>query len=246
MALPQPTGLSVGSDHRYVPPQHGDLRGPCPFLNMMANYGYLPHSGKKVSFDDIQSDMVNIMAIPDPLASILRNSSQAQVAQLMGVSYEEALDFDLNVFNGQGPQAVVDLSLFFYDETPTRPLQVTPPQRTLVDELIDLASRNYTDIINYDTMIQFRQERYEYELTQHIPSTGAANITGVMANCVLLLEVMGRNGTISVDDVRDFALNQRFPEYWKPGNPQAVGQAFQTAMSNGYCNWMPPGSQAHA
>ncbi|KAI5803968.1 hypothetical protein DFH27DRAFT_388292 [Peziza echinospora] len=31
--------------HKFVPPKKGDLRGPCPGLNALANHGYLPHSG---------------------------------------------------------------------------------------------------------------------------------------------------------------------------------------------------------
>ncbi|KAK5940554.1 hypothetical protein PMZ80_006970 [Knufia obscura] len=37
--------IDVSGDHAFLPPGHGDLRGPCPGLNALANHNYLPHDG---------------------------------------------------------------------------------------------------------------------------------------------------------------------------------------------------------
>lgn len=37
--------VSNTGDHGFIPPGSGDLRGPCPGLNAMANHGYIPHNG---------------------------------------------------------------------------------------------------------------------------------------------------------------------------------------------------------
>lgn len=37
--------IDVSGAHAFVPPGHGDLRGPCPGLNALANHNYLPHDG---------------------------------------------------------------------------------------------------------------------------------------------------------------------------------------------------------
>lgn len=37
--------IDVSGKHSFVPPGHGDLRGPCPGLNALANHNYLPHNG---------------------------------------------------------------------------------------------------------------------------------------------------------------------------------------------------------
>ncbi|CAN9323128.1 unnamed protein product [Alternaria alternata] len=37
--------ISTTGDHAYIAPGSGDLRGPCPGLNVMANHGYLPRNG---------------------------------------------------------------------------------------------------------------------------------------------------------------------------------------------------------
>ncbi len=39
--------IDVSGAHAFTPPniQAGDLRGPCPGLNALANHNYLPHNG---------------------------------------------------------------------------------------------------------------------------------------------------------------------------------------------------------
>jgi hypothetical protein len=37
--------INVAGSHAFVAPGNGDLRGPCPGLNALANHGYLPHNG---------------------------------------------------------------------------------------------------------------------------------------------------------------------------------------------------------
>ena len=37
--------IDVTGEHAWVAPGPGDLRGPCPGLNTLANHGYFPHNG---------------------------------------------------------------------------------------------------------------------------------------------------------------------------------------------------------
>lgn len=37
--------ISTSGANQFVPPGPGDLRGPCPGLNALANHNYLPHNG---------------------------------------------------------------------------------------------------------------------------------------------------------------------------------------------------------
>ncbi|KAF5336281.1 hypothetical protein D9758_014497 [Tetrapyrgos nigripes] len=39
--------------HHFQAPGEGDVRSPCPFLNVLANHGYVPRSGKNVTIPDI-------------------------------------------------------------------------------------------------------------------------------------------------------------------------------------------------
>ncbi|KAJ7676638.1 Chloroperoxidase [Mycena polygramma] len=37
--------IDVSGAHSFKPPGDGDLRGPCPGLNAMANHNFIPHNG---------------------------------------------------------------------------------------------------------------------------------------------------------------------------------------------------------
>lgn len=37
--------IDVTGEHRWTAPGPGDLRGPCPGLNALANHGYFPRNG---------------------------------------------------------------------------------------------------------------------------------------------------------------------------------------------------------
>jgi hypothetical protein len=34
---------------KWAPPGHGDVRGPCPALNSLANHGFIPHDGRNIT-----------------------------------------------------------------------------------------------------------------------------------------------------------------------------------------------------
>ncbi|KAJ7272389.1 Chloroperoxidase [Mycena rebaudengoi] len=56
------------NDHNWITPRATDVRSPCPGLNTLANYGYLPRAGKKISIPMIleaASEVFNMA--PDPI-----------------------------------------------------------------------------------------------------------------------------------------------------------------------------------
>ncbi|KAF5338169.1 hypothetical protein D9758_014727 [Tetrapyrgos nigripes] len=40
-------------NYEYQPPRKGDARSPCPFLNTLANHGYLPRDGKGIDIPTV-------------------------------------------------------------------------------------------------------------------------------------------------------------------------------------------------
>ncbi|KAJ7237416.1 Cloroperoxidase [Mycena rebaudengoi] len=48
LAFP-PDSESTQDDHKWIPPKATDVRSPCPGLNTLANHGFLPRSGKKIT-----------------------------------------------------------------------------------------------------------------------------------------------------------------------------------------------------
>lgn len=59
---------NVGSDfmdgHEFVPPGPSDQRSPCPFINTLANHGFIPHSGKDVPVLDLPKLALSVYDLP--------------------------------------------------------------------------------------------------------------------------------------------------------------------------------------
>ncbi|KAH8891723.1 Cloroperoxidase [Thozetella sp. PMI_491] len=47
--------------HEFVPPGPGDVRSPCPWMNSLANHGFLNRNGQNISFDDLTQGFLNAM-----------------------------------------------------------------------------------------------------------------------------------------------------------------------------------------
>ncbi|KAK3381786.1 Chloroperoxidase [Podospora didyma] len=62
-----PTELPKGT---YCPAKPGDVRGPCPMINTLANHGYLPRDGRNVTAGELVSAMHNVAGLSWPLATV--------------------------------------------------------------------------------------------------------------------------------------------------------------------------------
>ncbi|KAM6489369.1 Chloroperoxidase [Amanita muscaria] len=61
----------VSGEHEYCPPQEGDSRSPCPALNAMANHGYIPRDGQKITVIDLVKGLRGCYGLSLPLAIVL-------------------------------------------------------------------------------------------------------------------------------------------------------------------------------
>lgn len=55
----------------WSPPGAGDVRGPCPGLNSLANHGFIPHNGKNMTLDKIIAGLGAGMNVDVPFATFL-------------------------------------------------------------------------------------------------------------------------------------------------------------------------------
>lgn len=64
--------VDVSGEHRWIAPdfEAGDVRGPCPGLNAMANHGYLPRSGVGGHLDFIQGTLA-VFGMSEDLSGFL-------------------------------------------------------------------------------------------------------------------------------------------------------------------------------
>ncbi|KAM7187102.1 Chloroperoxidase [Rhypophila sp. PSN 637] len=65
---PSPKPLTKGT---YAPPGPNDLRSPCPFINTLANHGYIPRDGRNVTAKQLQSATQSVGGASYVLSSML-------------------------------------------------------------------------------------------------------------------------------------------------------------------------------
>lgn len=56
----------------YAPSRPGDLRGPCPLINSLANHGYLPRDGRNVRVEEVLAGM-DAVGLSKPLGAVFAN-----------------------------------------------------------------------------------------------------------------------------------------------------------------------------
>jgi len=87
--------IDVSGDHAFLPPGHGDLRGPCPGLNALANHNYLPHDGV-ATITEFVSATNQVFGMGIDLATFLS-------------TYGAVMDGDLTSWSIGGPPGGVSL-----------------------------------------------------------------------------------------------------------------------------------------
>ncbi|KAF2810894.1 Cloroperoxidase [Mytilinidion resinicola] len=66
---PQVQLVDVSGTHQFQPPGVGDLRGPCPALNALANHGFIPHNGI-ATIDELVNASMNVFGLGYDLAHL--------------------------------------------------------------------------------------------------------------------------------------------------------------------------------
>ncbi|KAI5118879.1 hypothetical protein M0805_003554 [Coniferiporia weirii] len=68
--------------HPYIAPRPNDYRSPCPALNTMANHGYLPRDGRKLSGTVLTRALMECYNLSWPLAAFLSWGGVALLGQV--------------------------------------------------------------------------------------------------------------------------------------------------------------------
>jgi hypothetical protein len=244
---------TLDAGYVYQPPKasHGDVRGPCPFLNTMANHGYLPHSGKHASFNTALDLMSRAgVVITTDLRAGLTDSLVTMVAVRLGITKNEAASrvvtdpslnyFDLNELfvlarTGLG-------SLLHYDTA-------NPPviDRKLVDQLIGFATSDPSasgKVLTCAAANRDHAQRYSYEQALLPPGTPPMTPAELQAlygphafNTVLMVYVMGRNGKLTKDAAKDWLRHGKIPDTWSWAPNTLSGEFLSGKLAE--CFWMP-------
>jgi hypothetical protein len=54
---------------KWAPPGHGDVRGPCPALNSLANHGFIPHDGRNITVESLSSAVQQVFTFSPEFAT---------------------------------------------------------------------------------------------------------------------------------------------------------------------------------
>ncbi|EAT87589.2 hypothetical protein HBH56_053050 [Parastagonospora nodorum] len=205
-ALAFPTYGNVNARQTWQPrnwtaPGPNDARGPCPGMNTLANHGYLPHNGRKITRDILADAMLSGFNIAKSDAIIL-------FSQAVRTNPEPfARTFDLDTLGREGVLEH-DFSLSRSDRFFANPL---PFNETVWAET---ASFFKTPEITIQQLADARMARLETSKRTNPQHKTSALADGFSwGECASFFEIMadGTTGTVRKDFIEYWLRNERMP-----------------------------------
>ena len=210
----------------YIQPTETDLRGPCPFLNTLANHGYINRNGADLRTDELEKALYRagldyyaakrvhtIVKDGVPLAKEIDN----------GI-YEFTLH-DLRNATIQHPASLSrsdmpDLSSMQNEEEKVQALQSQSiPDVSRIYDLISMAHDNpwskYKDGSQHTYLDATSIAHHHVNYAQN-NSLSWSDIFAMNFECAILLEVIGRGGAVNARTLESVFIHERLPEDWKP------------------------------
>ncbi|KAI7906450.1 Chloroperoxidase [Cokeromyces recurvatus] len=199
-------------------------RSPCPMVNTLANHGFISRDGRNIKLNDF-FDALMLMGAPPIVTDFF--------LKYVYSTYKE-VDPNASFLSQFGPLSTLDLDrltipgLIEHDASLTRhdltrkPYNTSYPDPKFVYRIV-----KYTEYANKDTTPKdiftrkdendlrklrwketFRDNKFMHLkfFTQFAMST----------ECSLLMDIIGRDGHITVPHLQSFLLHERFPEDWYP------------------------------
>jgi len=139
--------------------------------------------------------------------------------ELHSLDHLDLQDLALHQFHGKLPEH--DCSISRYDTYNKKFLPDQRPNPELVEAFLQLGvpGKDGKKYLDYKATATHIRNRWAQEKKAHDRvDFGLHGQITMAGEVVFLLEIMGRDGEISVDDARDFFIHQRFPPGWKSGS----------------------------
>ncbi|KAL9545733.1 hypothetical protein MBANPS3_007005 [Mucor bainieri] len=202
-----------------------DLRSPCPMLNTLANHGFIARDGRNIKSEEL-FDALMLMGAPPTVTVLILNFVYAQLQE---AHPQDALLAQFRSLKTLDLDRLTVFGVLEHDVSLTRPdstlLGLHPDTSHVVpgyvERMVRLAEtknqgelkgtftrENENDARKLRWMESIRDNRHMHLnfFSQFASST----------ECSLLLDILGRDGSISVPHLRSFLLNESFPEDWHP------------------------------
>jgi len=196
---------------KYVAPQRGDSRSACPALNALANHGILPHSGRGISFvqlNKIVRDNYNFAPtfswfVPNYIANILGRSYSTGTFDLEDISVHNGIEHDASLTR---------------EDTYLENDQAKPSVR-LVDELLACGSGAHGALGIKDLARILTKRRVEARETNRQFSLALPHKMFGSANASTMLTHFGGDPVT----LRPYLVEERLPDGWEPIMTDAMG-----------------------
>ncbi|TMW64675.1 hypothetical protein Poli38472_011555 [Pythium oligandrum] len=212
----RPSGAEVSSVPGATAPY---LRSPCPTLNTLANHGYLPRDGKKITSTMIADAIVEAFNIDPILAKGLVSQVRAKgTIDLAFLSTHNFIEHDVSFAHSD----------FSYGD------DMSALNVTMWD---DFSSRAVNNVIGIEQVAATLEDRVkvcnnkpegcDYGIKQRV--------TGAIQAAFVLRAFGGKNEeTASLDNIKAFFVDERFPDgYAKPSTKVSITKLFSTAIKVG-------------
>ncbi|KAF7981774.1 hypothetical protein HWV62_31849 [Athelia sp. TMB] len=192
----------TGTSNEFCAPQPGDVRSPCPALNTLANHGYLPRNGKRISPRAFAAALQAGYRLSLPLAWFLSLGAfilllQFSPLSLSDLARHEYIEHDASLVHGNTPLEDE------YAPCPADPALIESLMQDGVDGKLGAAEV---------AKARFRRENESPPLD----GTHAEIARGEMAIALRVFAADGKDAGIPVPWLRTWLADETFPAGWAP------------------------------
>mmetsp|Transcript_3900 Transcript_3900/g.7428 ORF Transcript_3900/g.7428 Transcript_3900/m.7428 type:complete len:392 (-) Transcript_3900:209-1384(-) len=137
-----PTADTFLDGHEFIPPQEGDSRGPCPYINCMANHGFINRSGQDVPAFILAELATTLFDLPPTMFLPVVNMAIFAGQVIVAENGETTLDIE-RLWSRPGEER--DASQVFPN-----------PLRVLTEEMLAIPESEGFEPSNEETFTNFR------------------------------------------------------------------------------------------
>ncbi|KAF8583387.1 heme-thiolate peroxidase [Ramaria rubella] len=213
--------------HPFVLPEATASRSPCPALNSAASHGFLPHSGRDISFLQLLNAIRTVYNISIPLALFLTSAAFF----ICGRNGHPTVPFigtiDLHDLARHG-RIEHDGSLAHADAAPGAVFAPTTPDLKVLNALTTQAETQETNL-NLEDLARVRRASDMSLESQGRPlDSFHSEIT--RGEIALILLVMGDGTQVSIQRLKQWMGEDRLPDGWtRPQKTRGLLETIWTA-----------------
>lgn len=185
-------------------------KSACPALNILRKSGEINSSGKDITDEELISALQRVFNVNSAISkTIIEKTKNAcgidenSTIDLEEISKHNCIEHDASLFHSD----------YEFDKNQTE------VNILLIEDLISFSEDG--ENITWDELVKFKNTRihnskstnpnFLYEFNQKVTSFG---------EMFLLMNILGRNGSISIEDLKTFLIEEKLPEKYVP--PESI------------------------